>query len=94
MSLLKNEGETILLYHERGRVLLQNKKNIIVFMNMKDGVANTTLSVNLAYTLANEFKKKIFLSIWIYNLMLRIIYFFNIVYLTLIQILVKKILRL
>lgn len=36
-----------------------DKKNVIAFMNMKGGVAKTTLSVNLAYTLANAFEKKI-----------------------------------
>lgn len=37
----------------------KKKKNVIAFMNMKGGVAKTTLSVNLAYTLAKEFNKKV-----------------------------------
>lgn len=34
-------------------------KNIIAFMNMKGGVCKTTLCVNVAYTLAKDYNKKV-----------------------------------
>ena len=37
----------------------ETKKNVISFMNMKGGVAKSTLCANLAYTLSKEFNKKI-----------------------------------
>lgn len=34
-------------------------KNVIAFMNMKGGVAKSTLCANMSYTLANHFNKKV-----------------------------------
>jgi chromosome partitioning protein len=40
---------------------MKEKKNVISFMNMKGGVAKSTLCANIAYTLSKEFDKKILL---------------------------------
>lgn len=38
---------------------MDNKKNVVSFMNMKGGVGKTTLCVNLANCLSREFNKKV-----------------------------------
>lgn len=40
---------------------MEDKKNVISFMNMKGGVAKSTLCANIGYTLSKEFNQKILL---------------------------------